>query len=110
MQPIDCLVYAVIAPYVERVYIYLRPRTFLFFVHSFESIKLSEVYFALSISQCSPHLDFRLAYTPASLSFIMRFALSAILVAAASAVFALPTRRDGPSDTDILNYALTLGE
>ncbi|KAF8598929.1 hypothetical protein BDV93DRAFT_592558 [Ceratobasidium sp. AG-I] len=38
----------------------------------------------------------------------MKFALSAVLFAAASAVFALPTRRDGPPDLDILNYALTL--
>lgn len=42
----------------------------------------------------------------------MRFVFSAIaFLAASSTVTALPARRaDGPSDTDILNYALTLGK
>lgn len=38
----------------------------------------------------------------------MKFAVSAITLIAASSVAALPARRDGPSDSDILNYALTL--
>jgi hypothetical protein len=40
----------------------------------------------------------------------MKFTISTIALVAASSVAALPARRaDGPSDTDILNYALTLG-
>ncbi|KAG8776498.1 hypothetical protein FRC12_000866 [Ceratobasidium sp. 428] len=38
----------------------------------------------------------------------MKFSISAIALVAASSVIALPARRDGPSDADILNYALTL--
>ncbi|KAG8729481.1 hypothetical protein FRC12_020949 [Ceratobasidium sp. 428] len=38
----------------------------------------------------------------------MKFSISTIVLVAASSVAALPARRDGPSDTDILNYALTL--
>ncbi|KAG8723211.1 hypothetical protein FRC09_004245 [Ceratobasidium sp. 395] len=38
----------------------------------------------------------------------MKFSIPAIVLIAASSVVALPARRDGPSDTDILNYALTL--
>lgn len=42
----------------------------------------------------------------------MKFTLSAIaFMAASSTVNALPARRaNAPSDTDILNYALTLGK
>jgi hypothetical protein len=40
----------------------------------------------------------------------MKFTVSTIALVAASSVAAMPARRDnGPSDTDILNYALTLG-
>ncbi|KAG8723147.1 hypothetical protein FRC09_004541 [Ceratobasidium sp. 395] len=38
----------------------------------------------------------------------MKFFTPVIALIAASSVVALPARRDGPSDTDILNYALTL--
>ncbi|KAG8759067.1 hypothetical protein FRC12_009858 [Ceratobasidium sp. 428] len=38
----------------------------------------------------------------------MKNFIPAIALIAASSVAALPARRDGPSDTDILNYALTL--
>ncbi|KAG8710378.1 hypothetical protein FRC09_000161 [Ceratobasidium sp. 395] len=38
----------------------------------------------------------------------MKFSISAIALVAAASVIALPARRDGPSDADILNYALTL--